>query len=133
MIAEVNAVRARWPLQQVIFVDDLFVLNDAWLEELAAKWPQQVGLPFFCNVRANVIVKRPAKVELLRRAGCQTVSMGIETADEHLRASMLDRHMSDEEIVQAGRLVRGAGMALTSTNILALPGSSWRTTWLLCG
>jgi len=37
VIAEVNAVASRWPLHQVVFVDDLFILRNDWLEELAEK------------------------------------------------------------------------------------------------
>ncbi len=124
LIAEVNFVRARWPLEQVVFVDDLFILRNDWLEELAEKWPRQVGLPFFCNVRANMLVKDPRKVALLKTAGCHTVSMGIEAADDRIREQLLNRRMSREEIVGAGRLVREAGMHLTATNILALPTST---------
>ena len=124
VIAEVNAVRARWPLEQVIFVDDLFILRNEWLEELADKWPGQVGLPFFCNVRANMLVRDPRKVELLKRAGCHTVSMGIETANDRIRVDLLKRRMTRDDIVQAGRMVRAAGMHITATNILGLPTST---------
>ena len=124
VIAEVNAVAGRWPLHQVVFVDDLFILRNDWLEELAEKWPRQVGLPFFCNVRANMLVRDPRKVELLKRAGCHTVSMGIEAANDRLRVDLLKRKMSREEIIQAGRMARAAGMQITATNILALPTST---------
>lgn len=124
LIAQVNEVRARWPLEQVVFVDDLFILRNDWLEELAEKWPRQVGLPFFCNVRANMLVKDPRKVTLLKKAGCHTVSMGIEAANDRIRVQLLKRKMSREEIIQAGRMVRAAGMHITATNILGLPTST---------
>ena len=124
VIAQVNETRARWPLEQVVFVDDLFILRDDWLEELAEKWPGQVGLPFFCNVRANMLVRNPHKVTLLKRAGCHTVSMGIEAANDGIRVEMLKRRMSRADIVQAGRMVRAAGMHMTATNILGLPTST---------
>lgn len=124
VIAEVNEVRARWPLEQVVFLDDIFIIHNEWLEELADKWPRLVGLPFFCNVRANLLVKEPRKVELLKRAGCHTVSMGIETANDRIRVEMLKRRMTREEIIQAGRMVRAAGMHITGSNILALPTST---------
>jgi radical SAM superfamily enzyme YgiQ (UPF0313 family) len=124
VIAEVNAVRGRWPLEQAVFLDDLFIVHDDWLEELAEKWPGQVGLPFFCNVRANMLVKAPRKVDLLRRAGCATVSMGIEAANDQIRVGLLKRRMSREDIVEAGRMVRAAGMNITATNILGLPTST---------
>ena len=124
VIAEVNAVRARWPLKQAVFLDDLFVVNTEWLEELAEKWPARVGIPFFCNARANLLVKDPRKVEFLKKAGCSTVSMGFETANDRIRTELLKRRMSREEMIEAGRMVRGAGMHLTSTNILGLPTST---------
>lgn len=124
VIAEVNAVRARWPLEQAVFIDDLFVIYNDWLEEFAEKWPQQVGLPFFANVRANLVVKDPIKVALLKKAGCATVSMGIEAANDRIRVELLKRRMDRQEIIEAGRMVRAAGMHITATNILGLPTST---------
>ena len=124
VIAEVKAVRARWPLEQAIFIDDLFVIYNDWLEEFAEKWPQQVGLPFFANVRANLLVKDPHKVALLKKAGCGTVSMGIEAANDRIRVELLKRRMDRQEMIEAGRMVRAAGMHITATNILGLPTST---------
>jgi len=124
IIDEVNWVLRNWPLQYVVFIDDLFIIDDDWLEELAEKWPQQVGLPFFCNVRANLIVRGPHRVDLLKKAGCATVSMGIEAANDRIRYELLKRRMTREDIVQAGNLVRDAGIQITATNILGLPTST---------
>jgi len=124
IIQEVKWVRERYPLKQVVFLDDLFIIYDDWLEEFAEKWPQEIGLPFFCNVRANLIVRGPHKVELLRKAGCSTVSMGIEAANDRIRVELLKRRMTKEEMIQAGRMFRDAGIHITSTNILGLPTST---------
>lgn len=124
IIEEVNWVRSQWPLQQVVFIDDLFIIYDDWLEEFADKWPQQVGLPFFCNVRANLIVKGPQKVEFLKRAGCGTVSMGVEAANDRIRVELLKRRMTQDDMIKAGRMIRDAGIHITSTNILGLPSGT---------
>ncbi len=124
VIAEVKEVRARWPLEQVVFIDDLFIIYNDWLEEFAEKWPKEVGLPFFANVRANLLVKDPHKVELLKKAGCATVSMGIEAANDRIRVELLKRRMDRQEIIEAGRMVRAAGIHITATNILGLPTST---------
>ena len=121
VIEEVSWVRDRYPLEHVVFVDDMFVLNRAWLEEFAEKWPQQVGLSFFCNVRANVIARRPELVPILKRAGCSTASMGVETANDRLRNELLRRRMSREDMIETGRLFEEAGIHLTTTNMLGLP------------
>ncbi len=123
IIEEVKQVRDKWGLEYVFFIDDLFIIYDDWLEEFAEKWPKEVGMPFFCNVRADLIVRWPRKVELLAKAGAFTVSMGIEAANDHIRAELLKRHMTREQIVRAGQLIRAAGINVTATNILGLPSS----------
>jgi anaerobic magnesium-protoporphyrin IX monomethyl ester cyclase len=122
VIEEVKGVQARYPLQFVVFVDDLFIVNVGWLQELAERFPREVGLPFFCNVRANLIT--PEKVDLLRRAGCASVGMGLETGNPRLRNEILKRNLSDEQIIEASRLIREAGIRLLTTNMLGLPGGT---------
>jgi Fe-S oxidoreductase len=55
VIEEVKGVQERYPLQFVVFLDDLFIVSTGWLRELAARFPREIGLPFFCNVRANLV------------------------------------------------------------------------------
>jgi anaerobic magnesium-protoporphyrin IX monomethyl ester cyclase len=124
IIEEAQWVRSRWPLEYVFFIDDLFIIFDDWLEEFAEKWPKQVGLPFFCNVRADLLMRGPHKVNLLAKAGAFTVSMGIEAANDRIRTSLLKRHMTRDHIIQAGNLLRGAGINVTATNILGLPSGT---------
>jgi radical SAM superfamily enzyme YgiQ (UPF0313 family) len=85
-------VKAKYPLEFVVFVDDVFVLSESWLVEFAEKYPREVGLPFFCNTRANLVTAE--QVQFLKKAGCTSVSMGIETADDRIRNELLKRKMS---------------------------------------
>ena len=122
VVEEVRWVQERYPMQFVVFLDDLFIVYERWLEELAAKFPREIGLPFFCNVRANLVT--PKKIDLLKQAGCVSVGMGLETGDPELRNKILKRNMTDQQIVDASTLIRGAGIELLTTNMLGLPGGS---------
>jgi anaerobic magnesium-protoporphyrin IX monomethyl ester cyclase len=122
VVEEVKGVQARYPMQFVVFLDDLFIVDVDWLRELAERFPREVGLPFFCNVRANLVT--PEKVNLLRQAGCASVGMGLETGNPRLRNEILKRNLSDEQIVEASRLIREAGIQLLTTNMLGLPGGT---------
>jgi anaerobic magnesium-protoporphyrin IX monomethyl ester cyclase len=70
-------------------------------------------------VRANLIT--PEKVALLKKAGCTTVSMGIEAGNDRIRNELLKRKMSKETMIEAGRMFRDAGIHLSATNILGVP------------
>jgi radical SAM superfamily enzyme YgiQ (UPF0313 family) len=92
------------------------------LRELAEKFPREVGLPFFCNVRANLVT--PEKIALLREAGCASVGMGLETGNPSLRNEILKRNLSDGQIVEASRIIRETGIQLLTTNMVGLPGGT---------
>ena len=116
---EINWVRQHYRLEQVIFLDDLFIIFQDWLEEFAEVYPKRVGIPFFCNVRANLMT--PEKVALLKKAGCATVSMGIEAANDRIRNDLLKRKMTKETMIEAGKMIRSGGIHLSATNILGIP------------
>ena len=67
VIAEVQQIRSKYPLDFVHFLDDIFNLKDAWLEEFAERWPKEVGLPFDCILMANIVKEH--QIALLRKAG----------------------------------------------------------------
>jgi len=122
VVEEVKWVQDRYPMQFVVFLDDLFIVYADWLRELADRFPREVGLPFFCNVRANLVT--PEKIDLLKAAGCASVGMGLETGNAELRNEILKRNLSDKQIVEASRLIREAGIQLLTTNMLGLPGGT---------
>ncbi len=122
VIEEVRWVRDHYPLEFVVFVDDTFVLSNEWLSEFAEKYPRQIGLPFFCNTRANLVTSE--QVRLLKEAGCHSVSMGIEAANDRLRNDLLKRRMSKEQILEAACLIREGGLRFTTTNMIGLPTST---------
>jgi radical SAM superfamily enzyme YgiQ (UPF0313 family) len=122
VIEEIGWVRDRYPLEFVVFMDDTFVLSREWLSEFAEKYPRQIGLPFFCNTRANLVTEE--QVRLLKAAGCHSVSMGVETGNDRLRNDLLKRHMSKEQILEAARLIREGGLHFTTTNMIGLPTST---------
>jgi radical SAM superfamily enzyme YgiQ (UPF0313 family) len=50
--------------------------------------------------------------------------MGIEAANDRIRTDLLKRHMTRDQIVKAGDLLRSAGINVTATNILGLPSGT---------
>ncbi|HFD40225.1 MAG TPA: radical SAM protein [Anaerolineae bacterium] len=119
VIEEVRWVRDHYPLEFVVFVDDTFVLSRDWLAEFAEKFPREIGLPFFCNTRANLVTEE--QVRMLKAAGCHSVSMGIEAGSDRVRNGLLKRRMSKEQILEAARLLREGGLHFTTTNMIGLP------------
>jgi radical SAM superfamily enzyme YgiQ (UPF0313 family) len=109
------------------FMDDLFTLQPEWVREFADRYGSEIALPFTCLVRANFVDE--AVIADLKRAGCYRIMMGIEAGNERLRNEVLKRRMSDENILEAARIIRASGIRLVTANILALPGGSLKDDW----
>ena len=120
LIEEVVAVRRTWPLKQVHFADDLFAPSRPWLEELADRFPREVGLPFTCNTSPETVTE--ANARLLGRAGARVVGIGLETGVEVNRQKELGRPTSNEAIRRAASRLKGEGIQLLTFNMLASPG-----------
>jgi len=61
-----------------------------------------------CNTRANLVTAD--QVRLLKAAGCHSVSMGIESGNDRIRNELLKRQMSQEQLLEAARLLREGGL-----------------------
>jgi radical SAM superfamily enzyme YgiQ (UPF0313 family) len=122
VIEEVKMLRDRYSATQIEFHDDIFILDKKWLAEFAERYPHEVGLPFLCNVRANLITREV--VTLLKRAGCAIAVMGVETGNDYLREEVLNRRLSTATIIEAGRLFSEYDIELLTQNMIALPGET---------
>jgi radical SAM superfamily enzyme YgiQ (UPF0313 family) len=98
----------------------MFPYEREWLEEFADLYLRRVGLPFYCHVRADHMSREA--VGLLARAGCKSVNMGIECADEDYRRDVLHRPMSNETIRTACRRLHDHGISILADNMVGLPG-----------
>ncbi len=122
IIEEIKQFKKRFPLRFVIFDDDIFILPYEWLKEFSLQYKRDINLPFFCNVRADLITYQV--VSYLKNAGCHSVSFGLETSDDFLRNNFLNRNMTKEQIIAAAKLIKGQKIKLKTSNIIGIPGAS---------
>ena len=123
VLGEIRELKRCYPLQIIVFQDDTFNLNREWLAEFAERYPREIGLPFHCHLRADLLDSETAV--MLRRAGCLSVKLGLEAGTEHVRNGILQRGMSLEQFETACGLLHSNGIRFATENILAIPGSSF--------
>lgn len=123
VLAEIEEERAKREISFINFEDDIFGMNTTWLKEFAGKYTARIGIPFCCNVRVEYINEET--VRLLKKSGCHAAVMGIEFGDHVVRKSLLNREMTNDEVVKACRCIRDAAIVLEAENILGLPGISF--------
>lgn len=123
VLREIENERSKHSIDFINFEDDIFGMNLSWLKEFAEKYPMRIGIPYCCNVRVEYINEEV--VRLLKKSGCHTCVMGIESGNYSIRKELLNRDMTSEHIVQACHLIRSEGIVLEAENILGLPGVSY--------
>jgi uncharacterized radical SAM superfamily protein len=120
VIKEVKEIKKKYVIEFIRIVDDTFIMGrKEWLEEFSIKFKNEVNIPFFCNVRANLVTPEIAK--LLKNAGCFSVFLAVETGDEEIRNTVLKRNMSDKDLFDACSNLRKEKIKYGFYNILCLP------------
>ena len=122
LIQEIKQVIEKYGGKVIYFQDDIFIMNRPWLEEFAPKYKKEINLPFHCHVRPNLINEATAR--LLKEAGCYSVHMALESADDYIRNVVIKREMDKETVYKACELLNGYGIKIMLQNILGLPGSN---------
>jgi radical SAM superfamily enzyme YgiQ (UPF0313 family) len=120
VISEIKYVIKRYPfIRTVNFDDDILFLTTKWAEEFTERYSAEIGLPFICNARANLMDK--AKVGLLKKAGCFHVKFGLESGNEYISNNILDRQLTNDQVKKAFALCRDAGLITESFNMVGIP------------
>lgn len=119
LVREVEEVRDRYPLKVVYFSDDLFIMDRRWVEEFSREYSARVGLPMICYLRANLVTEEV--VRCLKRANCVTIAMGVESGNDRIRREVLNRQMTNEQIINAADLLHQYGITIMTQNMVGIP------------
>lgn len=124
VIEEARILRDTAGTKLIYFADDVFGLDKNWLYEFLQRYKREVGLPFVCLVRADVVCSDERYVQYLVDAGCKSVFFGIESGNERLRNNLLGKSLTNAQIYKAANLLHKAGIKFRTYNILGLPGET---------
>ena len=109
------------------FEDDVFAFNQKWLAEFKVEYRKHINLPFHCYV--TPATAKDAILEGLKEAGCESVSMGVQSGSEEIRTKLLHRRHSDELIIAAAKRIKKHGLKLQSEYIFGFPEETPADMW----
>ena len=122
VIEELKMYKNKYQIKSVHFYDDTFILNKEWILEFSLKYKKEIGLPFYCLVRANLVNREIIKA--LKEAGCVCVGMGIESGNDYIRNQILKRNMSNQQIHESAKIIKENKIKLVTFNIFGIPGET---------
>ncbi len=106
-------------ISMFIFDDDLFTFDKAYVKEFCRAYKRVSDIPFVVNAHVGFFDDECA--EDLAQAGCKIVKFGVESGSPNVRRTILNRHMSNENIVEAIAAVHRHGMHSSVFIIIGFP------------
>lgn len=119
---EIGALVKKYNPSHLIFDDDTFMKSRQWFGDFCAEYPRRFKLPFYCNTRPELVT--PEACAKLKDAGCRCLSIGIESGSLRVRKEILNRHLTEAQIIDAFRFARDSGLETASFNMVGIPGET---------
>lgn len=125
LIREIESVRNNYRMDFIKFGDDLFAMRaDEWLENFAEQYSTRVGIPFNCYLRLDTV--NDNLLNLLKKAGCYSVHLSLDSTSKFIRDKILERSMHSENAEARLKKIRDYGINTWVNYMLAIPESTLR-------
>ncbi|MBI1808028.1 MAG: B12-binding domain-containing radical SAM protein [Ignavibacteria bacterium] len=124
VIEECIDLKRTTDVRTIYFADDVFGMSKKWLYEFLPRYKREVGIPFICLVRADIVASDREYAFHLAEGGCTSVFFGVESGNEGLRNKVLVKQLTNKQIEEAARNLHDARIPFRTYNILALPGET---------
>jgi anaerobic magnesium-protoporphyrin IX monomethyl ester cyclase len=121
ILAELKSLAALG-VREILFQDPTFTINTRRVVELCRKMIE-AGLDLTWSANADLHALDEEKMEWMKKAGCHTLSVGIESGDDEMLKKYSKMITIDEVIEKVGRL-NAHKIKVLGYFILGLPGES---------
>lgn len=124
VIAEIEGIVERYPehARYITFSDDIITENKKWLYEFLDEYKKRFDLPFNMQVQMQTFGRETAR--RLAEAGCYQTIIAIESGDDYIRREVMNRNLTDEQILNTFRFCDEVGIETCSYNIVGVPGET---------
>ena len=96
VLAELRAIKAAGALNYVIFLDDTFTINHAWLADFCAAYGAEFAVPFSLSARVETV--NAEILQQLAAAGCAHIAYGVESGSERVRREIMLRQAPNDRV-----------------------------------
>ncbi len=133
VIRELKELKRDYPkIEYLIFRDEILTINKKWIKEFSEKYPREIGIPFYCLMRPEII--KEEVIDDLIKSGMYYIGIGMESGNDFIRNKILKRHMSKEQIVNGLKILKDKNVKFSMYSIVGAPHETLDTameTWEL--
>ena len=121
ILEELRILQERYHFQSFMFHDDCLTEDREWVVEFCRAYTAAgFTQPFFCQSRADIIVKNEDMVALMAEAGLRGYFIGFESGSDRV-LRFIRKGTKREQNLAAGRICRKYGISIWANYMLGLP------------
>jgi radical SAM superfamily enzyme YgiQ (UPF0313 family) len=125
IIDEIKYIKENFKIKEILFYDDSFTLDRNRIIELCDEMiKNNIYIPWSCETRVNLVDKE--LLSKMKSAGCYIISYGVESGNQEI-LNTIKKDITIEQIRNAFKLTREAGISIVSYFMLGCPGDTERT------
>ena len=129
VLAEIDDARGKYGIKYVAFQDDIFGMTNDWIEEFCNKLLQRSYRIRWMVILHPFSVKSDTKrvLRLMRKAGCDTLSFGIQSGHPQILKNIDRSPAEPEQLKKILKVAEGLGFVTAAAYIFGLPGDTKET------
>lgn len=116
---EAIELKEKYPVDLIFFQDDIFTTNLVWLEEFVHTWNIDAKIPFHAQLRYDITQKDT--IRLLKEGGCDSVTFGVESANQKICKELLHRPSDPQKITKVIEWCHQYGLKVRLVCMVGLP------------
>jgi len=121
VVEELKLLRDKYHFASFMFHDDCLTNDREWVAEFCQTYKREgFTQPFFCQSRADIIVRHEELVELMADAGCRGYFIGFESGSDRV-LRFLRKGTTREVNLKAAQICRKHGISVWANYMLGLP------------
>jgi anaerobic magnesium-protoporphyrin IX monomethyl ester cyclase len=121
VIQELKELRDRYHFNSFMFHDDCLTEDRKWVEEFCAAYKAEgFTQPFFCQSRADIIVKHEDMVALMASVGLKGYFIGFESGSDRV-LKFIHKGTTRQKNLDAAKVCKKYGLSIWANYMLGIP------------
>jgi len=99
--------------------ETLLIIKDDKFKRIMERYKREINLPFWCQSRLDSFTDE--RTRLLKEAGCQSVSVGLEHGSEKVRMKLLKKSLPNKKVYEGFEVLAKYNIRPTVNSMMGLP------------